>query len=92
LTDLEGGIGTLSNLGMYRVRQFQAIISPGQSFILAVGKVYRRPWVEGNGLIVAHIMNLTLSVDHRVADGAVAARFLESIANMIENPDRLQAP
>lgn len=91
LTELEGGVGTLSNLGMYRVRQFQAIISPGQSFILAVGKVDRRPWVEGNGLIVAHIMNLTLSVDHRVADGAVAARFLESIADAIENPDRLQA-
>jgi pyruvate dehydrogenase E2 component (dihydrolipoamide acetyltransferase) len=91
LTDLEGGIGTLSNLGMYRVTQFQAIISPGQSFILAVGKIENRPWVEGRGLIVTETMNLTLSVDHRVADGAVAARFLESIATVIENPERLSA-
>jgi pyruvate dehydrogenase E2 component (dihydrolipoamide acetyltransferase) len=89
LTDLEGGIGTLSNLGMYRVTQFQAIISPGQSFILAVGKIDNRPWVEGRGLIVTQTMNLTLSVDHRVADGAVAAKFLESISALIESPERL---
>lgn len=89
LTDLEGGIGTLSNLGMYRVSQFNAIISPGQSFILAVGKIENRPWVEGRGLIVTQAMNLTLSVDHRVADGAAAAKFLENIAAIIESPEPL---
>jgi pyruvate dehydrogenase E2 component (dihydrolipoamide acetyltransferase) len=89
LTDLEGGIGTLSNLGNYRVDQFQAIISPGQSFILAVGKIARRPWVQADEIIVAQTLNLTLSVDHRVADGALAAQFLEKIAEIIENPYRL---
>jgi pyruvate dehydrogenase E2 component (dihydrolipoamide acetyltransferase) len=89
LTDLEGGIGTLSNLGTYRVDQFQAIITPGQSFILAVGKIDHRPWVEAGELTVAQTVNLTLSVDHRVADGALAAQFLEKIAETIENPYRL---
>jgi pyruvate dehydrogenase E2 component (dihydrolipoamide acetyltransferase) len=89
LSDLEGGIGTLSNLGSYRVDHFQAIISPGQSFILAVGRIAHRPWVEAGELIVAQTLNLTLTVDHRVADGALAAQFLEKIAEMIENPYRL---
>jgi pyruvate dehydrogenase E2 component (dihydrolipoamide acetyltransferase) len=89
LSDLDGGIGTLSNLGTFRVNQFQAIISPGQSFILAVGKIAQRPWVEGGALIVARTVTLTLSVDHRVADGALAAQFLEKIAEIIENPYRL---
>ena len=91
LTDLEGGIGTLSNLGIYRVDQFQAVITPGQSFILAVGKIARRPWVDGEQLIVAQTLNLTLTVDHRVADGALAAQFLERIADQITNPTRLHA-
>jgi len=89
LKELEGGAGTLSNLGMYRVDQFQAIITPGQSFVLAVGKIDHRPWVEGVTLTVAQTAMLTLSVDHRVADGAVAAQFLERIAGTIENPYRL---
>ena len=89
LTDLEGGIGTLSNLGMYRVDHFQAIISPGQSFILAVGKIDQRPWVEKSVLTVAPTVTLSLSVDHRVADGATAALFLGKIADIIENPYRL---
>ena len=89
LTDLEGGIGTLSNLGMYRVDQFQALITPGQSFILAVGKIDNRPWVDKGLLTVAPTLRLNLSVDHRVADGAQAARFLGKIAELIENPYRL---
>ena len=48
LADLEGGVGTLSNLGMYRVDHFQAIITPGQSSILAVGQIRKRPWVDRN--------------------------------------------
>lgn len=89
LSDLEGGSGTLSNLGNYRVKHFQAIISPGQSFILAVGRIDRRPWVEAGALTVAQTVTLTLSVDHRVADGALAAQFLGRIAALIENPYRL---
>lgn len=89
LTDLEGGIGTLSNLGMYRVDQFQALITPGQSFILAAGKIDNRPWVDKGALTVSPTLRLNLSVDHRVADGALAAQFLGAIAELIENPYRL---
>jgi pyruvate dehydrogenase E2 component (dihydrolipoamide acetyltransferase) len=89
LTDLEGGIGTLSNLGMYRVDEFQALITPGQSFILAAGKIDNRPWVDKGVLTVAPTLRLNLSVDHRVADGALAAQFLGAIAELIENPYRL---
>ena len=60
LTDLEGGIGTLSNLGMYRVDQFQALITPGQSFILAAGKIDNRPWVDKGALTHTNlIQNIT---------------------------------
>lgn len=88
-TDLEGGVGTLSNLGMYRVDRFEGIISPGQSFILAAGKLRDRPWVEDKSLVVRPTVILNLSVDHRVADGAMAAAFLERIAEVIENPYRV---
>ena len=88
-TDLEGGVGTLSNLGMYRVDRFEGIISPGQSFILAAGKLRERPWVEDKSLVVRPTVILNLSVDHRVADGATAAAFLERIAEVIENPYRV---
>ena len=88
-TDLEGGVGTLSNLGMYRVDRFEGIISPGQSFILAAGKLRDRPWVEDKSLVVRPTVILNLSVDHRVADGATAAAFLERIAEVIENPYRV---
>jgi pyruvate dehydrogenase E2 component (dihydrolipoamide acetyltransferase) len=87
--DLEGGVGTLSNLGMYRVDRFEGIITPGQSFILAAGKLRERPWVEDKALVVRPTVVLNLSVDHRVADGAVAAAFLERIADVIENPYRV---
>jgi len=88
LEDMEGASGTLSNLGMYRIDQFQGIISPDQTFILAVGKLSKRPWVD-DVLIVKPTVILNLSVDHRVADGAVAAEFLQRIADVLENPYRL---
>ena len=88
-SDLEGGVGTLSNLGMYRVDRFEGIISPGQSFILAAGKLRNRPWAEDTSLVVRPTVILNLSVDHRVADGATAAVFLERIAEVIENPYRV---
>jgi pyruvate dehydrogenase E2 component (dihydrolipoamide acetyltransferase) len=87
--DLEGGIGTLSNLGMYRVDRFEGIITPGQSFLLAAGKLRERPWVEQKTLVVRPTVVLNLSVDHRVADGVLAATFLERIAEVIENPYRV---
>ena len=89
LSELEGGIATLSNLGMYRVDRFQAIISPGQSSILAIGSIRNRPWVDG-ALVVKPTVNLTLTVDHRIADGEGAATFLGELVELVENPSRLQ--
>ncbi|MBN9615793.1 MAG: hypothetical protein BGO25_03870 [Acidobacteriales bacterium 59-55] len=85
-SDIEGAVGTLSNLGMYRVDSFEGIITPGQTFILAVGKLQNRPWVMDAALVVKPTLVLNLSVDHRVADGAVAAVFLQHIAEVVENP------
>jgi pyruvate dehydrogenase E2 component (dihydrolipoamide acetyltransferase) len=85
LADLEGGVATLSNLGMYRVDQFQAIITPGQSSILAVGQIRKRPWVEET-LTVKPTVILNLTVDHRVTDGATGAAFLSKLVDLIENP------
>ena len=89
LGDMEGACGTLSNLGMYRVDSFEGIITPGQTFILAVGQLKKRPWVVDSSLIVAWTLILNLSVDHRVVDGAIAARFLAQVTEAIENPYQL---
>jgi pyruvate dehydrogenase E2 component (dihydrolipoamide acetyltransferase) len=86
LDDLAAGTGTLSNLGMYRVDSFVGIITPGQSFLLSAGKLDRRPWAEADHLTVKPTLHLTLSVDHRIADGAQAAVFLGRIAELIETP------
>ena len=88
LADLEGGVGTLSNLGMYRVDHFQAIITPGQSSILALGQIRKRPWVAET-LSVKPTLMLNLTVDHRVADGAAGAAFLSKMVELIENPQGL---
>ena len=88
LGDLEGGGATLSNLGMYRVDHFQAIINPGQSSILAVGQIRERPWVDKTLMIKPTLM-LNLTVDHRVADGAAAAVFLSKMIEIIEDPHEL---
>ncbi len=87
--DLEGASGTVSNLGMYRVDRFEGIITPGQTFILAVGQLKKRPWVVDNALTVTSTLILNLSVDHRVVDGAIAAQFLGEVAEAIENPYQL---
>jgi pyruvate dehydrogenase E2 component (dihydrolipoamide acetyltransferase) len=87
--DLEGASGTLSNLGMYRVDRFEGIITPGQTFILAVGQLRKRPFVVEDAVVAAPTLLLNLSVDHRAADGALAARFLGEIAEAIERPYQL---
>jgi pyruvate dehydrogenase E2 component (dihydrolipoamide acetyltransferase) len=86
LAEVENGSGTLSNLGMYRVDNFEGIITPGQCFIVSVGKLKGRPWVEGTTLSIQPTLYVTVSVDHRIADGAQAAGFLERIAEAIEKP------
>jgi pyruvate dehydrogenase E2 component (dihydrolipoamide acetyltransferase) len=84
--DLEGGVFTISNLGMYRVDWFEAILNPPQAAILSVGRIIEEPVVERGAVVVAPILKLGLAVDHRVLDGAKAARFLTDLAELIENP------
>jgi pyruvate dehydrogenase E2 component (dihydrolipoamide acetyltransferase) len=84
--DMRAGSFTLSNLGMYGIDQFQAIINPPQSVILAVGRIKERPvGIEGQ-VVLKPVFTLTLSCDHRVLDGVSGAAFLGDIARLIENP------
>jgi pyruvate dehydrogenase E2 component (dihydrolipoamide acetyltransferase) len=84
--DYQGGTFSLSNLGMFGVRDFSAIINPPQGCILAVGAGEARPVVKDGALAVATVMSCTLSVDHRVVDGAVGAEFLAVFKALIEDP------
>jgi len=81
-----GSTFTVSNLGMFDVTEFTAIINPPESAILAVGAVRKVPVVAGDALAVGHRMNVTLSSDHRVVDGALAAQFLAEVRRLLENP------
>jgi pyruvate dehydrogenase E2 component (dihydrolipoamide acetyltransferase) len=81
-----GGTFTISNLGMYGVEHFTAIINPPESAILAVGATTREPTVVGDTLVPRYRLRYTLSVDHRVVDGALAAKFLQALTNLIEHP------
>ena len=84
--EYQGGGFTISNLGMYGVKDFAAIINPPQSCILAVGAGEQRPVVTNGALAVATVMTCTLSVDHRSVDGAVGAQFLAAYKRIIEEP------
>lgn len=84
--EFQGGGFSISNLGMYGIDSFQAIINPPQSCILAVGAGVQKPIVENGEIAIATIMNVTLSSDHRAVDGAVGAEFLKALRKFIENP------
>ena len=85
--ELEGGSFSVSNLGMYGTREFSAIINPPHSGILAVGAASKRPVVGSDGeLTVASVMTVTLSADHRVLDGALAAQWLAAFVARVESP------
>ncbi|MCP4167203.1 MAG: 2-oxo acid dehydrogenase subunit E2 [Chloroflexi bacterium] len=88
--DVSGGTFTISNLGMYRIDHFTAIVNPPQSAILAVGRTVKRQVVvetkTGDELVIRPMMNLTLSADHRVLDGAQAALFLNDLVETFEQP------
>lgn len=84
--ELEGGSFSVSNLGMYGVEEFAAIINPPHSGILAVGAASPRPVVSDSGIESATVMTVTLSADHRVMDGALAATWLVAFKKRIENP------
>jgi pyruvate dehydrogenase E2 component (dihydrolipoamide acetyltransferase) len=87
--DIEGSTFTISNLGMFDVDQFTAIINPPEAAILAVGSVKQVPVVVDGELRVGTRMKATLSVDHRVSDGAEGAKFLQALAKYLESPLRL---
>jgi pyruvate dehydrogenase E2 component (dihydrolipoamide acetyltransferase) len=84
--EFQGGTFSLSNLGMFGVKNFNAIINPPQGCILAVGAGEERPVVKNGSLAVATVMTATLSVDHRVVDGAVGAQFLGAFKKLLEDP------
>ena len=81
-----GGTFAISNLGMFDVTSFVAIIQPPQTAVLAVGTVAKRPVVRDNQLAIAQTMNATLSADHRIVDGAEGAEFLVEVKRLLENP------
>lgn len=84
--EYQGGGFSVSNLGMYGIQTFSAIINPPQSCILAVGASLRRPVGRGDQIVLADVMSVTLSVDHRSVDGALGAQVLAAFKNNIENP------
>jgi pyruvate dehydrogenase E2 component (dihydrolipoamide acetyltransferase) len=83
---LTGGTFTISNLGMYGIRQFDAILNMPEVGILAVGSADKRPVVEGDRLVVGTVMTVTLTADHRAVDGAMAAEFLQTLKGLLEEP------
>ena len=84
--EYSGGTFSISNLGMYGIKNFTAIINPPQSAILAVGAGQKIPTVNDDKIVISNIMNVTLSCDHRAIDGAVGAKFLQVFKKIIENP------
>lgn len=84
--DLSGGTFTISNLGMFGVEEFMAIIFPPQVAILAVGAVIEKPAVKNGTVAVGRFMSGTISADHRVVDGAYAAKFMAELKRVLENP------
>jgi len=88
-SDWEGSTFTISNLGMFGIDQFTAIINPPDACILAVGGISQEPIVKDGQIVVGNIMKVTLSCDHRVVDGATGAAFLQTLKGLLEEPVRM---
>jgi pyruvate dehydrogenase E2 component (dihydrolipoamide acetyltransferase) len=86
IDQMSGGTFTISNLGMFGVEEFTAIINPPEGAILAVGGTKKEAVVVGDSVVVHHRMKFTLSADHRIIDGALAAQFLQTLTRLLENP------
>lgn len=84
--EFQGGTFSVSNLGMFGIKHFEAVINPPQGCILAIGAGEQRPVVKDGALAIATVMSCTLSVDHRVVDGAVGAEYLAAFKKLIEDP------
>lgn len=89
LEDMSGGTFTISNLGMFGVDHFTAVLNPPQAAILAVGAAKPEPVVRDGELAVSTVMRVALSIDHRVLDGASAARFLADLRDLLQDPIRI---
>ena len=86
LEELTGNTFTVSNLGMFGIDEFTAIINPPDACILAVGAIKQKPVVKNNDIVVGHTMKVTLSSDHRLVDGAEGAKFLKTLKTVLESP------
>jgi pyruvate dehydrogenase E2 component (dihydrolipoamide acetyltransferase) len=84
--EMKGGTFTVTNLGSFGIDAFTPIINPGQCAILGTGRIQRRPAVRGEEIVIREEVTLSLTFDHRVVDGAPAARFLQTLRERIENP------
>jgi pyruvate dehydrogenase E2 component (dihydrolipoamide acetyltransferase) len=84
--EFTGGTFSISNLGMFGIEEFTAIINPPEAGILAIGKSEPKPVVRDGEIVVRNIMRITMSCDHRVIDGATGAQFLKTLKQMLENP------
>ncbi|MBX2927097.1 MAG: pyruvate dehydrogenase complex dihydrolipoamide acetyltransferase [Saprospiraceae bacterium] len=87
--EMQGNTFTISNLGMFDIEEFTAIINPPDSCILAVGSIVQKPIVKNGEIVVGNMMRVTLSCDHRVVDGATGAKFLQTLKGVLEDPIRL---
>lgn len=85
-SEMEGNTFTISNLGMFGIEEFTAIINPPDACIMAVGTIVEKPVVKKGQIVVGHTMKVTLSCDHRVVDGAVGSAFLQTFKKYMENP------
>jgi pyruvate dehydrogenase E2 component (dihydrolipoamide acetyltransferase) len=90
--EITEGTFTVSNLGMFDVSSFTAIVTPPQVAVLAAGKIEKRPFWDGEAFVPVSILNATLSSDHRAVDGADAARFLATVHELLLEPARLGMP
>ncbi len=88
-SDWEGNTFTISNLGMFGIEEFTAIINPPDACIMAVGGIKQTPVVRNGNIQIGNVMKVTLSCDHRVVDGAVGSAFLQTFKNLLENPVRI---
>jgi len=84
--EYQGGTASLSNMGMFGIKQFEAVINPPQAMIMAIGAGEKRPYVVNDSLQIATVMSATGSFDHRAIDGADGARLMQAFKRLVENP------
>ena len=89
--EMQGNTFTVSNLGMFGIEEFTAILNPPEACILAIGAIIEKPIVKDGQITTAHMMKVTMSCDHRVVDGATGAKFLQTVKGLLENPVRMLA-